>query len=150
MTTDNVDRILQKQYDAGKRIIRSSNASQELFKQLQKECPHVPEEELVRLFPSVAAGTKMVDPAIIAAAHNKEYNLLYPAPRQKIWFEKYFSNEAKKIITPNEIMKRKNLYQGLIKIISSGEKRYDKKDAVSTAVIQRRVTKYLQENIKKK
>ena len=117
---------------------------------MQNECPHIPEEELVRLFPSVAAGTKMVDPAIIAAAHNKEYNLTYPAPRQKIWFEKYISDEAKKIITPREIIKKKNLYQGLIKIISSGEKRYDKKDTVSIAVIQRRVTKYLQENIKKK
>jgi len=150
MTTNSVENILQKQYDTGKRIIHSSSASQELFKQMQKECPHVPEEELVRLFPSVAAGTKMVDPAIIAAAHNKEYNLLYPAPKQKIWFEDYISDEAKKIITPREIMKRKKLYQGLIKIISSGEKRYDKKDTLSTGVIQRRITKYLRETIKKR
>jgi hypothetical protein len=150
MTNNNVDRILKKQYEAGKRIIRSSNASQELLKQLKKECPHVNEDDLIRLFPSVAAGTKMVDPAIIASAHNKEYNIIHPPPKQKIWFEHFLTNENRKLITPKEILKRKKLYTGLIKIISATEKKYDDKESISTAVMKRRITKYLQDNVKKK
>ncbi len=150
MIEDEVERILKKQYENGKKIIKSSSASQELFKQIQKECPHVPEEELIRLFPSVAAGTKMVDPAIIASAHNKEYNAVHPAPSAEIWFSRFFTDETKKIIRPKEVLKKKQIYAGLVKVISDLERKYDDRDKPPIAVFRRHVLKYLQKNVKKK
>jgi len=70
-----IDKILENKYKDSLKILRMSKTSQGLLEELKKECPNAPEKEIVSLFKSVAAGTKMVDSAIVAAAHNLEYNV---------------------------------------------------------------------------
>lgn len=140
-----VEEILEQQYREGKKIIRLSKSSQELLEELKKDCPHVPEKEIVSLFKSVAAGTKMVDPAIIASAHNMEYNATHPLPKQKPWIDIFFTESARKIITPQRLMKNKKLYANLIDMISSLEEKYDDKDVPDIAIFKRRLTTFLKE-----
>ncbi|KAA0002905.1 MAG: hypothetical protein FE048_02840 [Thermoplasmata archaeon] len=140
-----VEEILEQQYREGKKIIRLSKSSQELLEELKKDCPHVPEKDIISLFKSVAAGTKMVDPAIIASAHNMEYNATHPLPEQKPWIEIFFTDSAKKIISPQQLMKNKKLYANLIDMISSLEKKYDDKDIPDIAIFKRRLTTFLKE-----
>jgi len=140
-----VEEILEQQYKEGKKIIRLSKSSQELLEELKKECPNVPEKDIISLFKSVAAGTKMVDPAIIASAHNMEYNATHPLPKQKPWIDIFFTDSARKIITPYKLMKNKKLYANLIDMISSLEEKYDDKDVPDIAIFRRRLTTFLKE-----
>jgi len=146
----NLEKILENKYKEGMKIIKMSKTSQELFKELKKECPHVPEKELVSLFKSVAAGTKMVDSAIIAAAHNMEYNATHPPNPKKLWFEEFMTDTAKKLMKPKDIKKNKEIYHELIDLISHLEKKYDNSDkAPDTAIFKRRITTFLKEKVKK-
>ena len=142
-----VEDILENQYREGKKIISMSKTSRELLEELKEECPHVPEREIIRLFKSVAAGTKMVDSAIIAAAHNTEYNLTHPAPEPKPWIDAFFTETSRKIITPEKLMKKKKLYSKYIDMISSLEEKYDGGEIPDIAIFKRRTTTFLKENI---
>jgi hypothetical protein len=55
--------------------IKSDQNSRRLFEQLIKECPNVPEADVVRAFATPNIGTKNVEAATIAAVRRKEYNL---------------------------------------------------------------------------
>ncbi len=66
---------IEKQYKAGMNIIKSDQGSRRLFDQLTKECPNVPEADVVRAFATPNIGTKNVEAATIAAVRRKEYNL---------------------------------------------------------------------------
>ncbi len=66
---------IEKQYKAGMNIIKSDQNSRRLFDQLTKECPHVPEADVVRAFATPNIGTKNVEAATVAAVRRKEYNL---------------------------------------------------------------------------
>ena len=142
-----VEDILENQYKEGKKIISLSKSSRELLAELQEQCQHVPEKELIRLFKSVAAGTKMVDSAIIAAAHNMEYNATHPAPKPKPWIDIFFTSTARKLITPAMLMKRKKLYRAYLEMISELESKYDTQDAQDIAIFRRRTTTFLQEHL---
>ncbi|KAA0004216.1 MAG: hypothetical protein FE044_00445 [Thermoplasmata archaeon] len=83
----NIEKILENKYKEGLKIIKMSKTSKELLEELKKDCPNVPDKELVSLFKSVAAGTKMVDSAIIAAAHNMQYNAIHKEKKKKTWKE---------------------------------------------------------------
>jgi hypothetical protein len=61
---------IEKQYKAGMNIIKSDQNSRRLFEQLIKECPNVPEADVVRAFATPNIGTKNVEAATIAAAHD--------------------------------------------------------------------------------
>ncbi len=141
----NIEKILETKYRDGVKIIKMSKTSRELFEELKKECPDVPEKEIASLFKSVAAGTKMVDSAIVAAAHNMQYNAMHPERKEKIWIEDLFTEEAKKIMSPKELMKNKKLYREFIDYISALEEKYDDKDAPDDAIFKRRVTVFLKE-----
>ncbi len=144
----NIEKILETKYRDGMKIIRMSKTSRELFEELKEECPHVPEEEIASLFKSVAAGTKMVDSAIISAAHNMEYNATHPEGEEKTWLDNIFTEEARKLMKPKELMKNKKLYREFIDYISTLEEKYDDKDAPDNAIFKRRVTMFLKERVK--
>ncbi len=139
----NIEKILENKYKESLKIIRMSKQSKELLEELKKECPHVPEKEIISLFKSVAAGTKMVDPAIIAAAHNMEYNATHPPKPEKTWLDDLFTEEAKKLITPKELMKNKKLYREFIDYISKLEEKYDDENPPNISILRRRVTAFL-------
>ncbi|HEC88210.1 MAG TPA: hypothetical protein ENI52_02720 [Thermoplasmata archaeon] len=145
----NIEKILENKYKDSLKILRMSKTSQELLKELKKECPHVPEKEIVSLFKSVAAGTKMVDAAIIASAHNMEYNIIHRPKREKTWIDPLFTEEARKIMKPKELMKNKKLYREFIDYISKLEAKYDDSEAPDIAIFRRRVTTFLKEHVKK-
>ncbi|KAA0010980.1 hypothetical protein B6U81_07675 [Thermoplasmatales archaeon ex4484_30] len=145
-----IEKILENKYREGMKIIRMSKTSKELLEELKEKCPHVPEKELVSLFKSVAAGTKMVDSAIISAAHNMEYNATHPPKPEKTWLDDLFTDVARKIIKPKELMKNKKLYAELIELISGLEEKYDDKDPPDIAIFRRRITSFLKEKVKKK
>ncbi len=139
-----VDEILEEQRKEGRRIIERSSTSRELFKELMDECPHVPEEEIIRLFKSVAAGTKMVDSAIVAAAHNMEYNATHPSLGDRTWIDLYFTDTARDIMSPWELMQHEELYREYIEMISSLEAKYDgEKEPPNLAVFRRQTTVFL-------
>ncbi len=140
-----IDGILDQQYREGNKIIRLSKSSQELLEELKKDCPHISERDIVSLFKSVAAGTKMVDPAIMASAHNMEYNVTHPHAKEKPWIDIFFTDSAKKIISPQKLMKSKKKYAHLIDMISSLEEKYDGGDVPDVAIFRRRVTTLLKE-----
>ncbi|MGC9308677.1 MAG: hypothetical protein ACP5FL_07885 [Thermoplasmatota archaeon] len=143
-----VDEILEEQREEGRRIIERSATSRELFEELRRECPHVPEEEIVRLFKSVAAGTKMVDSAIVAAAHNMEYNATHPVSNERPWIDIYFTDTARDIMSPEELMKDKDLYHDYIEMISSLEANYDgKAEMPDLAIFRRQTTVFLKDRI---
>ncbi|MGC9554889.1 MAG: hypothetical protein ACP5EK_06220 [Thermoplasmatota archaeon] len=142
--------ILENQYREGKKIISMGRTSRELLEELKEQCPHVAEEELVRLFKSVAAGTKMVDSAIIAAAHNMEYNAAHPAPKPRPWIDVFFTDTAREIMTPEQLMKKKKIYQEYVAVISALEAKYDREDVPDIAVFRRRTTTFLQETVRGK
>jgi hypothetical protein len=139
----NIDKILENKYKDSLKILRMSKTSQELLEELKKECPKSTEKEIISLFKSVAAGTKMVDSAIIAAAHNIEYNINHPPKPEKTWFDDLFTTEARKIMTPKELMKNKNLYKEFIDYISNLEEKYDLIDVPDNAIFRRRATIFL-------
>ncbi len=141
-----VEAILENQYKEGKRIISMSKTSRELLEELKEECPHVPEKDIVRLFKSVAAGTKMVDSAIIAAAHNMEYNATHPMPKARPWIDKFFTETSRKIMSPEKLMKKKKLYAAYLEMISSLESKYDGGEIPDIAIFKRRTTTFLKEN----
>jgi len=143
----NIEKILETKYRDGTKIIRMSKTARELFEELKKECPDVPEKEIVSLFKSVAAGTKMVDSAIVAAAHNMQYNATHPEKKERLWIEDFFTEEARKIMKPRELMKNKKLYREFIDYISSLEEKYDDKDVPDDAIFRRRVTVFLKERV---
>ena len=145
-----VEKILENKYKDSLKIIRMSKTSRELLEELRKECPHVPEKEIISLFKSVAAGTKMVDSAIIAAAHNMEYNATHPPKPEKTWLDDLFTKEARKIMKPKELMKDKKLYKEFIDYISKLEEKYDNEEPTDIAILRRRVTAFLKEKVKKK
>lgn len=145
-----VEEILENQYKEGKKIISMSRTSRELLEELKEQCPHVAEEELIRLFKSVAAGTKMVDSAIIAAAHNMEYNATHPAPQSRPWIDVFFTDTARKIMTPQKLMKKKKLYREYLDVISELEARYDQEEVPDIALFRRRTTLFLQEKVRGK
>jgi hypothetical protein len=138
-----IDKILESKYKDSLKILRMSKTSQELFEELKKECSHTQEKEIISLFKSVAAGTKMVDSAIIAAAHNMEYNITHPAKPKKTWLDDIFTEEAAKIMRPKDVIKSKKMYKDFIDYISTLEKKYDSNDAPSNAIFRRRVTAFL-------
>ncbi len=142
-----VEDILENQYKEGKKIINMSKTSWELLKELREGCSNVPEGDIVRLFKSVAAGTKMVDSAIIAAAHNMEYNVTHPAPKQKPWIDIFFTDTSRKIISPEKLMKKKRMYEAYLDMISSLEEKYDEGKVPDIAIFRRRTTSFLKENI---
>ena len=144
----NIEKILENKYKESLKILRMSKTSRELLEELKNECPHVPEKEIISLFKSVAAGTKMVDPAIIAAAHNMEYNATHPSKPEKTWLDDLFTEEAKKIIKPKELMKNKKLYRELVEYISKLEEKYDNENPPSISILRRRVTAFLKSRIK--
>lgn len=145
----NIEKILENKYKDSLKILRMSKTSQELLKELKKECPHVPEKEIISLFKSVAAGTKMVDTAIIASAHNMEYNMTHPPKKEKTWIDPFFTEEARKIMKPKELMKNKKLYREFIDYISKLEAKYDDEEPPDIAIFRRRVTVFLKEHVKK-
>ena len=147
-TEKNIDKILENKYKDSLKILRISKTSQELLEELLKECPKSPEKEIISLFKSVAAGTKMVDSAIIAAAHNLEYNLNNPSKSEKTWFEDLFSTEAKTIVAPKELIKNKTLYKEFIDYISKLEGKYDLVDVPDNAIFRRRSTIFLRSHVK--
>jgi hypothetical protein len=138
-----IEDIFEQHYREGKKIIRLSKSSQQLLEELKKDCPHVDERDLVRLFKSVAAGTKMVDPAVIASAHNMEYNATHPPKKHGPWIEIFFTDTAKKMISPKKLLKNKKKYGNLIDVISSLEKKYDSVEAPDLAIFKRRLTTFL-------
>lgn len=143
-----VDEILEEQREEGRRIIERSSTSRELFEELKEECPHIPEEEIVRLFKSVAAGTKMVDSAIVAAAHNMEYNATHPEPRERPWIDRFFTDAARGIMTPRELVKDSELYQDYIEMISSLEAKYDdRKEKPDLSIFRRQTTMFLKKRV---
>ncbi|MCD6330983.1 MAG: hypothetical protein J7L80_02135 [Thermoplasmata archaeon] len=145
-----IEKILENKYKESLKIIRMSKTSKELLEELKKECLHVPEKEIISLFKSVAAGTKMVDSAIIAAAHNMEYNATHPSKPEKTWLDDLFTKEARKIIEPKKLMKDKKLYRELIDYISELEEKYDDKNPPDIAILRRRITAFLKEKVGKK
>jgi hypothetical protein len=145
-----VENILEQQYKEGMKIIRLSKSSQEMLEELKKDCAHVSERDLVSLFKSVAAGTKMVDPAIIASAHNMEYNATHPPVKQRPWIDIFFTDAAKKIMTPKKIIKKTKTYAELIDAISALEEKYDDNKPPDTAVFKRRITTFLRKHGGKK
>ena len=146
-----VEKILENKYKEGLKIIKMSKTSKELLEELKKECPHVPEKELVSLFKSVAAGTKMVDSAIIAAAHNMEYNATHKKKGpKKTWLDDFMTEASLKIMKPRNIMRNKQLYHELIDLISHLEEKYDDSDSPpDIAIFRRRLTTFLKEKVKK-
>lgn len=66
---------IEKQYKAGMNIIKSDSNSRKLFDNLVKECPNVPEQDIVRAFATPNIGTKNVEAATVAMIRRKEYNL---------------------------------------------------------------------------
>lgn len=143
-----VDKILENKYRDSLKILRMSKTSQGLLEELKKECPHAPEKEIVSLFKSVAAGTKMVDSAIVAAAHNLEYNVTHPSPPEGTWLDALFTEEAKKIMTPKELMAHKKLYREFIAYLTRLEEKYDDADPPDSAIIKRQVTTFLKKHAK--
>jgi len=150
-TERDVEKILENKYKEGLKIIRMSKTSKELLEELKKECPHVPEKEIISLFKSVAAGTKMVDSAIIASAHNMEYNATHKKKgAKKTWLDDFMTESSLKIIKPKQIMRDKKLYHELIDLISHLEEKYDDKDnPPDIAIFRRRITTFLKERVKK-
>ena len=145
-----IEKILENKYREGLKIIKMSKTSKELLEELKEECPHVPEKELVSLFKSVAAGTKMVDSAIIAAAHNMEYNATHKEKKKKTWLDDFMTETSLKIMKPREIMRNKKLYHELIDLISHLEEKYDSQDKPpDIAIFRRRITTFLKEKVKK-
>ncbi|MBW3583676.1 MAG: hypothetical protein KY455_11310 [Euryarchaeota archaeon] len=65
---------IEKQYKAGMNIIKGDNNSRRLFDNLVKECPNVPEHDIVRAFATPNIGTKNVEAATVAMIRRKEYN----------------------------------------------------------------------------
>jgi len=145
-----VEDILKNQFKEGKKIISMSKTSLELLEELQKQCSHVQETDLIRLFKSVAAGTKMVDSAIIAAAHNMEYNSIHPVPKKTPWFTCFFTDAAYAIITPVQLMRKKKLYQAYLQMLSDIEAKYDTKDIPDIAIFRRRTTTFLKKFVEGK
>lgn len=143
-----VEKILENKYKEGLKIIKMSKTSKELFEELKKECPHVPEKEIASLFKSVAAGTKMVDSAIIASAHNMEYNIRHPSKPKKIWLDNLFTSTARKIIEPYKLIKNKKLYKEFIDYISKLEAKYDDDNPPDIAIFRRRTTEFLKQKVK--
>ncbi|MCD6222529.1 MAG: hypothetical protein J7K12_02450 [Thermoplasmata archaeon] len=145
-----IEKILENKYKEGLKIIKMSKTSKELLEELKEECPHVPEKELVSLFKSVAAGTKMVDSAIIAAAHNMEYNAIHKKKKKKTWLDDFMTETSLKMMKPREIMRNKQLYHELIDLISHLEEKYDSQDKPpDVAIFRRRITTFLKEKVKK-
>jgi len=143
-----IDKILENKYKDSLKILRMSKTSQGLLEELKKECPNAPEKEIVSLFKSVAAGTKMVDSAIVAAAHNLEYNVTHPSKPEGTWLDVLFTDEAKKIMTPKELMSHKKLYREFIAYLTKLEEKYDDADPPDIAILKRRVTTFLKEHAK--
>ncbi|MEM1513567.1 MAG: hypothetical protein QXW78_02280 [Candidatus Thermoplasmatota archaeon] len=136
-----IEKILEEKYKDGKKIIRLNKQSSDLLEELKKECPHVNEKELISLFKSVAAGTKMVDSAIIASAYNMEYNITHPSPESKTWLHDIFpKNKVNKI---KEIMKNKKIYKELIALISEIESKYDGKNPPDNSVFIKKIENFL-------
>jgi hypothetical protein len=144
-----IDRIKMEQYKGGKKIIDSSEESKKLLEKLKEECPHVPEEELIMLFRSVAAGTKMVDSAIISSSHVKEYNAMHPSPKEEVWLDKFFSSDARKIMKPEDVMKDEKLYKAIIKVINDTEEWFDDWEVAPLSAIKANITNFLK-NVKGK
>jgi hypothetical protein len=145
-----IDKILDTKYRESQKILRVSKTSQNLLEELQKDCQHAPEKEIISLFKSVAAGTKMVDSAIIAAAHNIEYNCTHPSPSGATWLDPLFTDEARKLITPKQLMSRRKLYEDFVAFLSALESKYDEvNDPPDVAILRRQVTKFLKERVKK-
>lgn len=143
-----VDEILEEQHEEGRRIIERSSTSRELFEELKEECPHIPEEEIVRLFKSVAAGTKMVDSAIVAAAHNMEYNATHPAPQERPWIDLFFTDAARDIMTPRELVNDDDLYEDYVNMISSLEAKYDdQEEQPGLSIFRRQTTIFLKKQV---
>lgn len=69
-------REMQRQYANGQDILRHDAAARRLFEDLKAECPHVPEELIVRAFATPVIGTKHVEAATIAVVRRKEHNAL--------------------------------------------------------------------------
>lgn len=67
---------LQRKHGHGLDILRHDSASRRLFEELKAECPHVPEEDIVRAFATPVIGTKNIEAATIAIVRRKEFNLL--------------------------------------------------------------------------
>ena len=150
-TERDIEKILENKYREGMKIIKMSKTSKELLQELKKECPHVPEKELISLFKSVAAGTKMVDSAIIASAHNMEYNALHKKKGKKTWIDDFMTETSLKLMKTKEIMKDKKIYHELINLISRLEEKYDNKDnPPDTSMFRRRITTFLKEKVKKR
>ncbi len=140
-----IERIERGQYGEGKRIIDYDEEARQLLKKLEKKCPHVPREELIKLFRSVAAGTKMIDTAVTASAHIMEYNATHPSPEEKGWFESLFSDIAKKIVEPEKVMGDEELYKSIIEVISDIEERYDDGGGAPMPVIKAAITSFLKD-----
>ncbi|MBC7081783.1 MAG: hypothetical protein H5T44_06060 [Thermoplasmatales archaeon] len=136
-----IEKILEDKYKDGKKIIRLNKQSRDLLEELKKECPHVDEKELISLFKSVAAGTKMVDSAIIASAYNMEYNITHPSPQKKFWLEDIFPKSKIKRI--KDIMKNKKVYKELIKLISEIESKYDGKNPPDNSIFVKKIESFL-------
>ncbi len=142
-----VDEILEEQREEGRRIIERSSTSRELYEELKKECPHVPEEEIVRLFKSVAAGTKMVDSAIVAAAHNMEYNATHPAREDRPWIDLFFTDTARDLMSPEKLIKDRELYREYIEMISGLEAKYDEEEQPDLSIFRRQTTVFLKDHV---
>ena len=84
---------------------------------------------------------------IIAAAHNMEYNATHPAPKSRLWIDAFFTDTARKLITPAKLRKRKKLYHAYLEMISELEAKYDMKGVQDIAIFRRRTTAFLQEHL---
>ena len=75
--------------------------------------------------------------------------MTHPFPKDSFWIDRLLTDETKKVIAPQKIMKKKKVYDGLIRLISSLEEKYDDKDTPPIAIYRRQVAKYLRKHIDK-
>lgn len=68
------DSIHERQYRDGLRNIQSSDWASDIYTLILNECPHVPEEEVVRLFRRRNAGDAE---QVLGEALFREYNLTH-------------------------------------------------------------------------
>ncbi len=66
--------IFERQYRDGLRTIESSEWASDIYTLILNQCPHVPEEEVVRLFRHRGAGDAE---QVIGEALFREYNLTH-------------------------------------------------------------------------
>lgn len=66
--------IFERQYREGMKVIQASDWASDIYTLILNECPHVPEEEVVRMFRRRNAGEAET---VLGEALFREYNLTH-------------------------------------------------------------------------